>query len=626
MSRPARLQPSSNPNDTGALAMNLARKPHFRITVAAALMAASAAASAWTTEWKDARIALDNAVTIGAVMRVQDPKKNLIGIANGGTAYSVNEDDGNLNFEAGKLSATIFQLKTDFSIKYDNYGLFVRSLAYVNPTVLEKGLFDEADYGPGKEAGYEELRSKRKAVRDRNGARATLLDAFAYGDFDVLDQSVTVKVGQQVLNWGESTFIQNGLNSLVSFDANRLITPGFELNEITVPVPMLLVSTTLIPNVSIDGFYQLGWKRTVIHASGSYFGSNDFAGIAGTRAYIDFGRAGENAPAGSSCQGLPPGAPTCVPFGNSVVRADDRTPGSSGQYGGSLHIFLPDLNSTDLTLYAARYHSRLPLFSGTSRASPSAPATDANYFSEYPKGIEMLGLSFNTAMPFGYALQAEYSFKHGQPLQLQAVELLLTGLGQPSQIDPIPGDSLGNKYIRGYRRHNVSQVDVSITQLFAPNRFLGYDDLLFLAEAGYTYVHDLPSQSPGGMFYEGQATYLPGEPGTAAALGLPTQDQAGFPTKGSWGYRVLLRPTYNNLFVGGLIVQPTLIWQHDVAGLTPVPLINFVRDRRTLTPLLTTRIGQSLQVEVGYTLFMGGGQQNLIGDRDFVQANLKYSF
>ena len=38
MSRPARPQPSSILNDTGALAMNLARKPQYRIALAAAVI------------------------------------------------------------------------------------------------------------------------------------------------------------------------------------------------------------------------------------------------------------------------------------------------------------------------------------------------------------------------------------------------------------------------------------------------------------------------------------------------------------------------------------------------------------------------------------------------------------
>ncbi len=615
-----------DPHESGSPAMTAPLVPVLRRTLIASAILSCTAASAWTTEWRDVRITVDNAVTAGAAMRVEGADPRLIGIANGGTAYSINEDDGNLNFRKGTITSSILQLKTDLSVKYEDYGFFVRSLAFTNPTVAGKNLFDESDYGPGTEAPLSELAAKRKAVKSHNGSRASILDAFAYGNFSLLDHELTLKVGRQILNWGESTFIQNGLNSLVSFDANRLTTPGFELNEITVPVPMIFASTTLFPNVSLDGFYQIGWQRTNIHASGSYFGSNDFAGIGGTRAYIDFGRAGENAVAGSSCAGLPAGAPTCVPFGNSVPRAADRTPGSGGQYGAALHAYVPALHNTDLTFYATRYHSRLPLFSGTSRATPSSPASDANYFSEYPKGIEMVGASFNTLIPFGFALQGEYSFKHRQPLQLQAVELLLTGLGQPSQIDPIPGDSLGNKYIRGYRRSNVSQGNVSITQLFAPNRMFGYDDLLLLAEVGYTYVHGLPSQSPDGLYYEGPAAYLPGDRPTATALGLPVQDPASFPTKMSWGYRVLLRPTYNNFLVGQLIFQPTVVWQHDVAGITPTPLTNFVRDRRTLTPLMQMRYGQSLSFEVGYTMFFGGGQQNLLRDRDFVQTNVKYSF
>ena len=611
--------------------MNTFRKliAHAKLPAAALALLGTLPAQALLFNWQDARISLDDTITAGAVMRVQGPDRMLVGIANGGAAYSVNEDDGNLNFKSGSLVASIAQLKTDLTVNYKQVGFFVRSVMFVNGTLADKNLFDAKDFGPGREAPLSELGTKRNDVKGHDGKRANILDAFAFGNFEVFNELVSVKLGRQVLNWGESTFIQNGLNSITSFDANRLQVPGFELNEITQPVPLLFASTTLIDNVSVDGFYQLGWQRTIIPASGSYFSTNDFAGIGGTRAYIDFGRAGENAIPGAPCLSAPGGPPTpvsCVPFGSSVPRARDRTPHSSGQFGGALHILIPPLRDLDLTLYAARYHSRLPLFSGTSRASPTAPSTDANYYTEYPKGIRLYGLSFNSSIPFGIAMQGEYSLKVGQPLQLQAVELLLTGLGQPSQIDPIPGDALGNKYIRGYRRHQVSQGDLSFTKLFGPSPWLKSDDTLVLAEFGYTYVHDLPSQSPGGMFYEGPAAYLPGEPATAAALGVPVQSQGAFPTKASWGYRVLMRSTYNNVMIGSLVLSPTLIWQHDVAGITPTPLINFVRDRRTLTPLLAARYGQSLQFELGYTTFFGAGQQNLLRDRDFVQTNVKYSF
>ena len=37
----------------------------------------------------------------------------------------------------------------------------------------------------------------------------------------------------------------------------------------------------------------------------------------------------------------------------------------------------------------------------------SSPSTDANYYTEYPKGIRLYGLSFNSSIPFGIAMQAQ---------------------------------------------------------------------------------------------------------------------------------------------------------------------------------------------------------------------------
>ena len=38
-----------------------------------------------------------------------------------------------------------------------------------------------------------------------------------------------IRVGDQVLNWGESTFIQNGISVINPFDVSKLRVPGAEL-------------------------------------------------------------------------------------------------------------------------------------------------------------------------------------------------------------------------------------------------------------------------------------------------------------------------------------------------------------------------------------------------------------
>ena len=44
---------------------------------------------------------LDNTLSYGLQWRVQERDPGIVGIANGGEAYSVNYDDGNLNYESG---------------------------------------------------------------------------------------------------------------------------------------------------------------------------------------------------------------------------------------------------------------------------------------------------------------------------------------------------------------------------------------------------------------------------------------------------------------------------------------------------------------------------------------------
>jgi hypothetical protein len=416
--------------------------------------------------------------------------------------------------------------------------------------------------------------------------------------------------------------VLNGLNSLQALDANRLRVPGFEFEELSRPAAMAWASMNLIEGLSADVFYQLEWRPTLIDVSGTYWSTNDFAGLAGTQANLGFGRVNENSPPFTPCTD----GSNCVPLGSTVPRGGDVTPGNSGQFGGALHVLVPFLNNMDLAFYAARYHSRLPLFSGTSRSGGGlTPADTANYFVEYPKNIGLYGLSFNTTIPFDLALQGEYSLKADQPLQIDDVELLLAGLGAAGQISPAPGATLGNQYIRGFRRFKVSQVDLSVTKIIGPH--MGFDQLSLLTEAGAVLVHGMPA--PETLAFEAPATYTLNE-GTAAqnpgsAAGLPITPYDDYATDFSWGYRVAARFTYNNVF--NLVnLEPTLVWLHDVGGTTPTPIVNFVHGRKQVTAQLGINYLSNWTLNLGYTTYLGAAQRNLLNDRDFAELNLKYSF
>lgn len=600
-------------------------------------------------EWGDLSLSLTNKLSIGAAMRLSDQDPDLVGIANGGNAFTTNTDDGNLAFDKGDLVSGTTKLTSDLSIGWGEFGMFVRGSGVYSPLLDGKDdFFDAADYCPTaggsttppagcatKEFGTDEFNRKTDAVHSQVGLHGDLMDAYVFGNVALGERSLTFRLGRQGPNWGESLLVANGLNSILAFDVNRLRVPGFELEELVRPASMAWVSVDPIDNVNVEAFYQLEWRNTVIDAAGTYWSTNDFGGIGGTQANLGFGRADENSPGSTLCSPPPP-PPTlpgnapgtfCVPFGSTVPRGADGEPSDSGQYGGAMHILVPYLNNMDLAFYGANYHSRLPLVSGTSRGTTADLADDANYFVEYPEDIQMYGTSFNTTLPvIDVAIQGEYSYKLDQPLQLDDVEVLLAGLGLPGQINGVAiGPSLNNQYLRGWRRLDVNQIDLSITKIFGPS--FGFDQLSAFIEVGAVHVNNMPD--PSVLAFDAPATSTPNA-GTAAligntALGLPITPYDDYATASSWGYRAAGRFTYNNVF-NLFTVEPTLVFFHDVNGTTPSPIVNFVEDRKQITALVNFDYLSTISFGLGYTNYLGAGKRNLLGDRDFVDFNVKYSF
>ena len=568
---------------------------------------------------------VDSKLTAGAAWRMGRPDERNIGISNGGEAYSTNNDDGNLAWDRGDMVASVLKLTSDATLTYGNYGVFVRGSYLYDHTQKNKRYFNPDNYGrPGKEAPTSEYQQRTQDVRDHLGNDFDLLDAYVYGSNQVFDRTLTYKLGRQILNWGESTLVQNGLNSLVAADANQLRVPGFEIDEVVRPAGMLFIGYDLIENVSAEAFYQFEWRRTDPDVAGGYLSTNDFASIGGTRANISFAIPGEN------------------DIGSTIPRSADRNPSDGGQYGGALRFYIPQLNGIDMALYAANYHSRTPLISGTSGAEPLRPF-GSNYFVEYPEDIRMYGMSFSSTLPLGLALQGEYSYKVGQPLQIDDVEILLTGLGIPSQLNPVLGGASGSQPLRGYRRHDVSQFDFSISRLLGPTPWLFNDQTILVAEFAYDYIHGLPSANE--LRYDAPGTFLPGyDPATDGPSragfvvnrgkinpndpdgrdDLPFETNS-YATSASYGYKLLARLSYNNA-IGAVALNPTIRFDHDLHGYTPTPIGNFVEGRRLVSVSVGWTYHAAWSGSVGYVNYFGGNRQNLLADRDYLDASIAYSF
>jgi len=557
----------------------------------------------------------DTTVSFGVASRVQDRAPEHVGIANGGEAYSVNYDDGNLNYDTGIFSS-IFKVTHDLEVNYNNLSAFTRIYYFYD--------FENKD-------GDRERTPLSDDALDLVGSDIRLLDAYISGQFNAGGKPLTVRFGDQVVSWGESTFIPNGINVINPVDVSQLRTPGAELRQAFLPVTMAWGSMGVTPNVSVEAFYQLDWEAITVDPAGTYFSTNDFASEGASRLYLGSGLAPDTtvAPDGSIVP-VPAGTGANGPIGYVVPRAPDNQPDNEGQYGLALRIFAPALNDSEFGFYFINYHSRLPLISAVTGTPAGVAAGDyastARYFVEYPEDIKLYGMSFNTDLgDTGISLQGDVAYRQDVPLQVDDVELLIAALTplNPSlagltQLTDVP---LGfGQEIQGYRRLDVTQVQSTATKAFGP--MFGSDQWILVGELGMTYVHDMPSKSE--LRFDGPGTYSSGN-SLATLAGLqPYQQTQGFADDFSMGYRLLARFDYNNA-IGPVNLSPRIAFAHDLVGTTPLPLGNFVEDRKALTLGVEASYQNTWSLDLSYTSYFGAKEFNQIHDRDFVALTVKWS-
>ncbi len=586
-------------------------------------------------EWSGS---FDTTLSFGASWRATDASEDYIGkgalnpttflLNNAGQRaapgrWSVNNDDGGLNYpNSGDLVSNTAKFTSELDVRRRNHGLFTRFTGFYDLENHDKDfLSDEAD--------------------KRVGKNIRLLDLYVWGEEEIGEHFLNWRVGRQVISWGESTFIQGGINVINPVDVSRLRTAGAELKDAFEGVNMLWGSMDLSQNLSVEALYMFEYRAIIPDPAGAFFSTNDIATPGGSYVMLGFG--GVPQPVinpdlyatvcgqgnfGASDAALPPSL-IGAGCGASFPRADTRFAKDKGQFGVSLRYFAEGLNSTEFAFFFLNYHSRLPLISGS--AITSQALSSGSYWTEYPEDIHLFGASFNANIGT-WALAGEVSYRPNAPLQIDDVEILFAGLSPLNPLIPAPvlrfksqlGEVAPGQEIRGWEEHKSWQAQATTTKLFGPNNFLGADQIAFVAEAGFNYVSDLPEKdylrfNGPGTDTGGGADYLTGD------FRNPLTEPGGFADDFSWGYRLLIRPEYNNV-IGAVTVSPRLAWAHDVSGTTPGPGGSFIDGRKTLTLGVGFNYLQKWVFDLAYTSYTGGGAYNLLQDRDFYTASIRYSF
>ncbi|WP_058543359.1 DUF1302 domain-containing protein [Pseudomonas fluorescens] len=577
----------------------------------------------------------DSSLSVGASWSTANANKDLIGVNNGGKGLSQTSDDGHLNFKRGETFSKIFKGIHDLELKYGDTGVFVRGKYW-----YDFELKDESRL-------YKDISDNNR----KEGAKSSggqILDAFVYHNYAIADQPGSVRLGKQVVSWGESTFIQGGINSINPVDVSAFRRPGAEIKEGLIPVNMFYVSQSLTDNLSAEAFYQLEWDQTVVDNCGTFFSQPDVIADGCTDNLRVLNKRSTIPLPGVILPILEGQGVDINEEGVLVRRGPDRDARDSGQWGASLKYMFEPLD-TEFGAYFMNYHSRAPIFSAQGAAQqfytagpiaalrPLIVAGNSNYFVEYPEDIRLYGLSFSTTLPTGTAWSGEISYRPNAPVQLSTTDILfagvtpLPGFGDASVLQGAPGQDL-----HGYRRKEITQFQTTFTHFL--DQVMGASRLTLVGEVGVTHVGGLESKSE--ARYGRDPVFGPGElpngfcntlnTSTAAGGGQTINDvnsncnNDGFTTSTSWGYRARAIWEYPDVFAG-VNLKPNVAWSHDVKGYSPGPGGNFEEGRKAVSLGLDAEYQNTYNASLAYTNFFGG-DFSTVDDRDFLALSVGVTF
>ncbi len=588
---------------------------------------------------------VNTTLSAGDSWRTEDPSSKLYSAADGnrigvtgGTGGS-RTDAADLNWGKGDTISTPLQALVDLSMHDGDVGLFVRGKAWTDLALKTDNVRGgNADNGYATNAPLSD--ASQPALNKFSGV--ALLDAYVYDSFDAGGRPLQVRAGKQVVNWGESLFVQ-GVNQLNPVDLPALHRPGTEIKEALLPVWSLLGNLGLGDGASLEAFYQLKWDSTLVDSCGGYWSPVEF---------------GISTSAGGGCQGAATTAgagsnATNIANGAYIPLATGKDGADSGQFGFALHLPLDAIDS-ELGLYAMQFNSRTPIISGYSGswgayAGPArttlnplaihqtllgaAGVQSMSVFWEYPNAINVFGASL-AANISGWSVAGELSYTPNQPVQINGNDLLnamVAGVGPMGPTAITAAANGAGTYVSGYDRIAKTQLQLNTIKVLPG--MAGASQGLFVGEVAgqWNNVPDPASgRRYGRSFIFGMAS-VPGINTCVAALSgalyNPQTDGCqndGFVSPFAWGYRLKGQLDYPGAFGSAFTLTPNVFWSQDVSGYSSDTQL--LQGRTTLAIGVKADYQKKYTLDLTYTTYGSDARFDQFRDRDYVSVSISSTF
>ncbi len=560
-----------------------------KLLVGAVAAACAGSAAAFTFSTGEVSGTFNSSVSLGTGVRADgQPCGTVIGTtfgaptpatgagAPGGCldAASFYNDQGNLNYNKGDAFTTYLKGTHELFLKMPNEWKFFGRINWVKDF--------SATHTTGVVSGGNSTGVALSGdASSQLNFKARLLDFWVSKQFDLNGEEARIRVGNQVISWGESLFLPGGINQTNAMDLMRLAQPGTQLKEVYLPAPIISAAAGLGHGFNVEGYVQTDWNKDYFPPVGSYW----------------------------STASIGNGADSYGAFGTATA----KEPRNGGQYGLALR-YQPESTQVNFGLYAMRYHDKAPVLSYAN------PATASGAQFTYLEDRTLLGVSTN--FPLGdWAIGSELSYRPKAAIALQ-----------PLATNNVNGGYClagGNCYIdqKRYQMNLTGILSMTPSDYGGILKLLGNPDTAtLLAEAAVTDFPDMQSSYQGvpvaaGLWGWGALT--------SSDTMFTTGQNPSVGTPMSWGYNFDFSWTYDGSLLPNWQVTPEVYYFQAVKGRSPDAMALFMQGAKSANFIVTfTHNPANWSFGMNYAKFWGGSSvldQPLTG-RNFYGAYVTRNF
>lgn len=583
-------------------------------------------------------------------------------------------DQSDWRFDAGDIVTSRLDATPQFSLRYSpsswgpvtSFGMRVsgnvfKDFAYnknsvacrpgTAPVGLPAGLLgpnsgavhlpgERISYCDQRITGYRDNNGKYNGVarlRDIQGAEVG--DAFAFGNFQIGDSSLSIRAGRHALFWGEALFNPYfGVSAAQGpVNLNKALTiPAISAQDLFIPVNQISGTLSATDRLSVGFQYYLpkgGWRRLEVPEGGTYLNPLDPLLNGADSFYLaNLSVAG---PTGNS-----------LGLGPYVLRRDPDVNGKNhNNFGIQLKYQSDFLIDATYGLYYRRFDEIIPWLNPVAATAENQPTLIAGlggllqllsnqgidlatiptlpgaYRAVYAKGTDLYGLSFSSKQG-DVSLGADVAYSQKRALNSQLLYTAVGDDGQRARGDTLSG-VLNGLYIS------------PATELFGLKL---WDSSVSILELNWSY---LAKVTQGAQFYKAVNTdACRADAAIEGAPGVRGDTVDGCSSRYSLGIGMVFQPTWYQV-LPGIDLNATLFLTDGLKNTSPINLQGF--EGNVISSLgIGANFYNQLNVALDYHYYYTQGRTgtnldgepiatsfNFIGslkDRNWVSLTVKYGF